>query len=92
MVSQEGKRLADPFSRHTSRPSHTSDFTRLPALLSPQVASQEGKYLADLFSSANLAPYPAPPPNPAADIGLPTWVPLPEGAAPFEYRHAGSFA
>ena len=91
MASQQGKCLADLFSRQ-QEPFPIALQTRFTCSPKAQVASQEGKYLADLFSSANLAPYPAPPPNPAADIGLPTWVPLPEGAAPFEYRHAGSFA
>lgn len=86
---------AAPPAATLARSLERSVVTSLPVLASldpAQVASQEGKFLAKLFSSSNLAPYPAPTADPAADIALPTWVPLPEGAAPFEYRHAGSFA
>ena len=56
-----------------------------------QVAAQEGKYLARLFSCNGIAPQPGRMPAAAAvvpggerHIDTGAWVPLPEGAAPFQ--------
>lgn len=57
-----------------------------------QVANQEGQYLAQLFSKHHVAPYPGAAPAPGREINLGVWVPLPEDAPTFQYRHMGSFA
>lgn len=59
-----------------------------------QVAAQEGKYLARLLSTTKLRPLPGAPParlenrNPTIEA----WVPMPDVAPLFVYRHFGAFS
>lgn len=90
-----GGRLLGPGGQRT-RPPHASGTRSFPPpSTTKQVAAQEGKYLAQLFNRHVIAAYPGPAPpsaGPAIALADRQWVPMPEAAAPFQYRHGGSFA